>query len=170
MSLPAKPYLRWFEQITSIIYGALLVLVTIGIAIGLIALVGSLWGAVAGGNVSHGLGREVVSGVLSLFILIELSRSLLGYFDHHRLRLTFILDAAIVFVIRELMIGLFEHKIDPSSIYALSVLLLVLGSLRLGSMFAFHQECRLDESRARRARRRPPNRRKATTEQHDSSA
>jgi uncharacterized membrane protein (DUF373 family) len=75
---------------------------------------------------------KTISDVLSLFILIELSRSLVEYFDRKRLRMTFIVDAGIVFVLREIMIKLFQDKLSADHIYALSVLLLVLGLLRVG--------------------------------------
>ena len=71
--------------------------------------------------------------MLSLFVLIELSRSLADYFECNRLRLTFIVDAAIVFVLREIMIQLFQHKLPPQEIYALSLLLFVLGALRIAT-------------------------------------
>ena len=83
---------------------------------------------------------RIISEVLTLFILIELSRSLVEYFSEHRLRMTFIVDAGIVFVLREIMIKLFEHQISTEEIYALSVLLFVLGSLRIGSVMVFQRE------------------------------
>ena len=76
---------------------------------------------------------QLIADVLSLFILVELSRSMVDYSDAHRLRMTFIVDAGIVFVLREIMIGLFQHKSTPVEIYALSALLFVLGALRIAS-------------------------------------
>lgn len=73
--------------------------------------------------------------------------------------LLFIVDAGIVFVLREIMIKLFEHRITPEEIYALSVLLLVLGGLRIGSILVFQREKAILEHATKRARRRqkPPN-------------
>ena len=82
----------------------------------------------------------IISDVLTLFILIELSRSLIDYFNMHRLRLTFIIDAGIVFVLRELMIKMFENKISVEEMFAISSVLFVLGALRLGSVFSFERE------------------------------
>ena len=73
----------------------------------------------------------IFSDVLTLFILIELSRSLFEYFTSHRIRLSLIIDAGIVFVLRHIMIDLFNHKLETQTIYALSVLLLVLGIVRI---------------------------------------
>ena len=77
--------------------------------------------------------KSIISDVLSLFILIELSRSLVEYFDTKRIRTSYIIDAVIVFILREIMIKLFEHKITTEEIFALSALLLTLGILRYAS-------------------------------------
>jgi uncharacterized membrane protein (DUF373 family) len=83
----------------------------------------------------------IISDVLSLFILIELSRSLVEYFDTKRLRTSYILDAVIVFILREIMIKLFEHTITTEEILALSALLLTLGALRFSATYSqFHHQ------------------------------
>jgi len=51
-----------------------------------------------------------------------------------------ILDAGIIFVLRHIMIDLFQHKIEPQTLYALSVLLLALGAIRIGSSIVFQRE------------------------------
>jgi uncharacterized membrane protein (DUF373 family) len=75
----------------------------------------------------------IFSDVLTLFILIELSRSLVDYFSTHKLPMTPIIDAGIVFVLRHIMIELFNHKLDNSGIYAMSALLLTLGVVRIST-------------------------------------
>ncbi len=104
----------------------------IGIMIGTGKLFLQLGGLLNDGKIT-GSYLNIIADVLSLFILIELSRSLVDYFEVNRLRLTFIVDAGIVFVLREIMIQLFQHKLEPQEIYALSALLLVLGMLRIAS-------------------------------------
>jgi len=75
---------------------------------------------------------EIFTDVLTLFVLIELSRSLAEYFTSRRLQLTPVIDAGILFVLRHIMIELFHHRLDNQDILALSVLLLVLGLIRVG--------------------------------------
>lgn len=48
--------------------------------------------------------EKMVTDLLSMFVVIELLRSIIEYFDVNRLRLTFIIDATIVFILREVMI------------------------------------------------------------------
>jgi uncharacterized membrane protein (DUF373 family) len=72
----------------------------------------------------------MVTNILSMFIVIELLRSIIEYFSVHRLKITFITDAALVFVLREVMVGLYEHTLQTPMILALSALILVIGCLR----------------------------------------
>lgn len=65
----------------------------------------------------------------------------------HTVRLPVILDAVIVFVLRDVMIGLFEHKLKADDIYAFSALLLVLGIIRIG--FGFYYDIKGKEARAK---------------------
>jgi uncharacterized membrane protein (DUF373 family) len=54
----------------------------------------------------------------------------LDYFELHRLKITYITDAAIVFVLREIMIGLYGHSMGSREVITLAVLILVLGGVR----------------------------------------
>ena len=86
---------------------------------------------------------EIIYDVLTLFIIIELLRSLSDYFDSKRLRMTFIADAAIVFVLREVMIKLFEGKVDPNELYGMSALIVALTILRVGSVLLYQRDVKL---------------------------
>ena len=81
--------------------------------------------------------QSIISELLTLFILVELIRSIVDYFTSRQLRITFIVDATIVFILREIMIDLFETKVNPDQIYAMSVLLLALSVLRFGSIWLY---------------------------------
>ncbi len=86
---------------------------------------------------------EIIYDVLTLFVMIELLRSLAEYFNSKRLRMTFITDAAIVFVLREVMIKLFEEKIDPGQLYGMSALIIALTILRVGSVLLYQRDAAL---------------------------
>jgi uncharacterized membrane protein (DUF373 family) len=128
-----------FDRVIRMVFGLMLIFITIGIAVGVARLFLNLGNLLINGDITHQY-MLIISEVLTLFILIELSRSLVDYFSAHRLRMTFIVDAGIVFVLREIMIKLFEHKIAIEEIYALSALLFVLGSLRIASVLVFQRE------------------------------
>lgn len=132
-------FLVVFNRTVDIVFGIILIFLVLGIAIGVAKLFLNLKDLVTISTIT-GSYLKTISDVLSLFILIELSRSLVEYFDCHRLRMTFILDAGIVFVLREIMIKLFQDKITVDYVYALSLLLLVLGLLRIGSSLVYERE------------------------------
>jgi uncharacterized membrane protein (DUF373 family) len=75
----------------------------------------------------------LVTDILSMFVVIELLKSIVEYFEAHRLRLTLILDAAIVFLVREVMIGLYGHEMEAGLLAAIAGLLLVIGVLRIAA-------------------------------------
>lgn len=128
-----------FDRVICMVFGLMLVFITIGIIVGVARLFLNLGDLLINDDITRQY-MLIISEVLTLFILIELSRSLVDYFSAHRLRMTFIVDAGIVFVLREIMIKLFEHKIAIEEIYALSALLFVLGSLRIASVLVFQRE------------------------------
>jgi uncharacterized membrane protein (DUF373 family) len=131
-----------FDRVIDIVFSVILGFLILGLLIGSVKLFFSLWGLLTSLSIT-GSYKVIITDVLSLFILVELSRSLADYFENHRLKLTFILDAGIVFVLREIMIKLFNHEIMPAEIYAMSALMLILGGLRIGSILVFRSEVRV---------------------------
>jgi len=83
----------------------------------------------------------MVTNILSMFIVIELLRSIIEYFTVHRLKITFITDAALVFVLREIMIGLYQHKLEAGMIVALAALILVIGGIRTLAVVFSPEKC-----------------------------
>ena len=128
-----------FDRVICMAFGLMLIFITIGIVVGVARLFLNLGNLLVNDDITRQY-MLIISDVLTLFILIELSRSLVDYFSAHRLRMTFIVDAGIVFVLREIMIKLFEHKIAIEEIYALGALVFVLGSLRIASVLVFQRE------------------------------
>jgi len=133
-----------FDKTVDLVFGVILIIIIVGIGIGTVQLFGTLWNLFSLEGIT-GKYIDIIADVLTLYVLIELSRSLVEYFHSHKLRLTFIVDAAIVFVIREILIALFKHEIKPEMLYALSVFLLVMGALRIGSVLVYQREKRITE-------------------------
>lgn len=146
---------KTFDRAISLIFGVLLLFITFGLIVGVVHLFLQLGDLVMNTDITRHYAR-IVSDILTLFVLIELSRSLVSHFDEHRLRLTFIADAGIVFVLREIMLKLFEQKISPDEIYALSALLFVLGSLRTASVLVYQREKWLLAKKRMRGLRQSP--------------
>ncbi|MEW5744577.1 MAG: phosphate-starvation-inducible PsiE family protein [Nitrospirota bacterium] len=86
--------------------------------------------AVFGSPTVHAGFDLMVTNLLSMFVVIELLRSIIEYFEVHRLKITFIIDAALVFFLREVMIAVYRHAMGVREVVALAALILVLGILR----------------------------------------
>ena len=74
--------------------------------------------------------KNAIVSVLNLFILIEFFRGILSYFEFDRLKLSYITDAVLVFVVREIMITLFYHNLTLQLSAAYSLIILSLVALR----------------------------------------
>ncbi len=71
-----------------------------------------------------------VEEVLNLFVLIEFFRGAMSYFDFDRIKLSYITDAALVFVLREVMISTFYHRLEYKMAIAYSVVMIVIIAIR----------------------------------------
>ena len=73
----------------------------------------------------------IVVNILTFLVIIELFRSFIVYFETHRFRLNTMIDPAIIFVIRELIVKLYgEQNMSWETIAAFGFLLLSLGVIR----------------------------------------
>jgi uncharacterized membrane protein (DUF373 family) len=136
-----------YKRITGYIFGVVLLFTTLSLLIGAFRLFYTLYELTIMSGVT-GNYMKIFSDVLTLVILLELSRSLFQYFMENEINLQVILDAGIVFVLRDIMIGLFEHKLKTDDIYALSFLLLVLGVIRLGLDYLPNRKIKLSNAKS----------------------
>lgn len=142
---------RLFDHVINLVFRVLTLLVIIALIGGVIQFFLGLGKILESSEIGDTF-AAIITDMLTLFVLVELLRSLVDYFTHHRLRMTFILDAALVFVVRELMIKLYAHGIVAEEVYPMAVLILVLGIVRTGAVLVFQQEQRLAERVASRGK------------------
>jgi uncharacterized membrane protein (DUF373 family) len=138
-------FLALFNRVISVIFSLMIVIILLTLVVGVWGLFVDIYHLV----VEHKLRVDylnIIYDVLTLFVMIELLRSIAEYFNSRRLRMTFIADAAIVFVLREIMIQIFEHKVVPAEMYALSALIVALTLLRVGSMLMHQRGTRLGDA------------------------
>lgn len=130
---------KLFDTTVNFVFGIILVFIIVGIGIGAVQLINSVWVLFSFEGIT-GQYIDIITDVLTLYVLVELSRSLVEYFKSNRLRMTYIVDAAIIFIIREVLITLFKHEVKPELLYAISAFLLVLGALRIASIIVYQRE------------------------------
>jgi len=136
--------LTFFNQVMDLFFKFLILFVVLVLGVGLLRLFWEVWKIIAGNDLKEAFSFTVTS-LLTFFIILELFKSLVDYFREHRLKLTFIVDATLVFLLREVMIGLYQHQSSPLQLAALAFLALVLGLLRTLAIIYSPMERRLVE-------------------------
>ena len=128
--------LTFFNHVMDVFFKLLIFFVVLVLGTGLIKLFLEVWQIMAVKELKEAFGFTVTN-LLTFFVILELFKSLVEYFREHRLKLTFIVDATLVFILREVMIGLYQHQSPPLQIAALALLALVLGGVRtLASIYS----------------------------------
>jgi uncharacterized membrane protein (DUF373 family) len=124
---------RWFRTAVDWIVKLLMPLAIIALMMGIARVFLDLMTVWNSPSIAAGF-DALVTDILTMFVVIELLKSIIEYFEVHRIKITFILDAAVVFVLREVMIGLYKHELHAAEIAALSGLLLVMGAFRIAAV------------------------------------
>jgi len=123
---------RMFRKVVDLIVKLLIPVTVVALMMGVARVFLDLWEVWKSPSISQGFDL-LVGDILSTFVVIELLKSVVEYLEVHRLRLVFIVDAALVFLLREAMIGVYQHKLAAGEIAAIAALLAVLGAFRLAA-------------------------------------
>ncbi len=114
-----------------VVFLILVMLVTLGVAF--IGVLNDLYEALS--NLRHEVAiQTLVTSILSVFVLIELFRSFTDYLEFHRIRLRVLTEVAIVFILRDIFIGLYNHTLLWQDLLALGFLLAVLIAGRVAAI------------------------------------
>jgi uncharacterized membrane protein (DUF373 family) len=81
------------------------------------------------GTIGGGLG-QIVSGVLTIFVLIDLFKTFADFREHEEIKIAYVTDATILIVMREIAAGVYAQRFDYQFILGLSMLLLILGIIK----------------------------------------
>jgi len=101
--------LTFFNRVMDLFFKLLIFFVVVVLGMGLVRLFWETWRIMAVSELKDAF-SFTVTNLLTFFIILELFKSLVEYFREHRLRLTFIVDATLVFILREVMISLYQHQ------------------------------------------------------------
>jgi uncharacterized membrane protein (DUF373 family) len=71
--------------------------------------------------------KLLIRNILNFFVLIELFRVFLDVIEYRRIRKRQMLEAGIVFVVREIIIAMFDHRFTYLDLIGYAVLLVALG-------------------------------------------
>jgi uncharacterized membrane protein (DUF373 family) len=125
--------MRLFRFVVDLVVKLLVPLSILALMLGVARVVVDLVHVYRAPTIAEGF-DTIVADILSMFVVIELLKSVVEYFEVHRLKLTFVLDAAVVFLLREVMIGVYRHTLDGGLLSAIAAVLLVLGAFRVAAV------------------------------------
>ncbi len=112
------------DLVTIVILYILLLALLVGVANILLQIKSILFGNLGGGF------DQIVAGVLTIFVLIDLFKTFVDFREHEEIRITYVTDATILIVMREIAAGVYAQRFDYQFILGLSTLLLILGIIR----------------------------------------
>jgi uncharacterized membrane protein (DUF373 family) len=70
--------------------------------------------------------KHLVNNALSMFILIEIIKSINDYIYFKRIRISVVLDVSIIILLRELVLGLYQHTISESFAIMISGIIFIM--------------------------------------------
>ncbi|HEY3360377.1 MAG TPA: phosphate-starvation-inducible PsiE family protein [Methanosarcina sp.] len=112
------------DLVTIIILYILLLTLLAGVINLLLNIKSILFGTLGGGF------GQIVSGVLTIFVLIDLFKTFADFREHEEIRITYVTDATLLIVMREIAAGVYVQRFDYQFILGLSTLLLILGIIK----------------------------------------
>lgn len=92
------------------------VIISLGLALGVYNLIYSVYESYPD---TSQMFKHFIHHTLSLFVAIEVIKSINDYFKYRRIRIYLIIDMSIIIILRELILGLYQHSI--SEVFALTL-------------------------------------------------
>ncbi|AWR86647.1 phosphate-starvation-inducible PsiE family protein [Meiothermus taiwanensis] len=129
--------LELFKVVTRVIFNLVLVALLVGLLVSVARTLLDLGLAVSQPTVRLGL-KDLVTNVLSLVIVLELVRAFVDYFEFDRIRAEILVEVAVAFVLREMMLGLFSGEIKGLDVLVWSLgILALIGARALAIAFPY---------------------------------
>jgi uncharacterized membrane protein (DUF373 family) len=86
-------------------------IISVGLFLNLIKIFYDIYGSYP--NINEII-KHLINNALSMFILIEIIKSINDYIYYKRIRISVVLDVSIIILLRELVLGLYQHTISES--------------------------------------------------------
>jgi Predicted membrane protein len=117
-----------FKTITDFVTSIVLYILLLALLVGVLHIVVDIKSLFYGTSTDGFV--PIVAGVLTIFVLIDLFKTFVDYREHEEIRITYVTDATILIVMREIAVGVYVQRFDYEFILGMSILLLTLGIIR----------------------------------------
>lgn len=118
-----------FGRSIELIVNVLILYIIVILVIGLVQTIAGIKILLGAASFSEGF-TLVVSDLLTFMVIIELFKGFVDFFKAKRFSLHNMLDPAILFVIREMIVALYREHFDWATLLGFSALILALGFCR----------------------------------------
>jgi uncharacterized membrane protein (DUF373 family) len=120
-----------FDRALKYIINVLIVYIILILVLGLCKILFFSTLMISGGQFLEFNLSIVVTDILTFLVIIELFKSFIEYFKAKRFRLHTMLDPAIIFIVRELIVKLYSHeKMTGEILFGFAGLVLCIGAVR----------------------------------------
>jgi uncharacterized membrane protein (DUF373 family) len=123
---------RWATLVIALVVDALVVVTALAIGWMAFTVARDLYLAVAGGSGESGV--EVLTGVLTVFVFIEVFAFFLEFARHGKVSVPTLLDVSLAIVLRELWVGLFSQHMTWQMVGAIAFTVIALGGIRVATV------------------------------------
>lgn len=120
---------KLFGRFLELIVNILILYIIVILAIGLVKTIAGIQVLIGAASFSRGF-SIVVTDILTFLVIIELFKGFVDYFKAKRFSLHSMLDPTILFVIRELIVSLYQQRIEWANLLSFAVLILSMGICR----------------------------------------
>ena len=124
-----KVLTKSYRSVSNLIIDALIIAVLLALVTGTIRIFLRLPSTLSQDYFS-GVFHNLLNDVMVVFIFVELFRVLLEYFKEERVKITYIADATLVFIFKEIWIGLSQPDFEPIRIIAMGGAMLAVTTVR----------------------------------------
>ncbi len=119
-----------FDKVLTIVINVIILFIIVILVIGLAKTLYATKSLLNATSLSNSL-SHIVADILSFLVMVELFKSFIDYFKAGRIRLHSMIDPAIIFIVRELIVKLYMHQeITGSLLVSFGALLFSLGLIR----------------------------------------
>lgn len=104
------------------------IIISLGLVLGIYNLILNVYTSYPNTNQMF---QHFIHHTLSLFVAIEIIKSINDYFKYRRIRLYLIIDVSIIILLRELVLGMYQHSIDQHFALTLICITFILILMRV---------------------------------------
>ncbi|MCX7759613.1 MAG: phosphate-starvation-inducible PsiE family protein [Hydrogenothermaceae bacterium] len=116
------------DNVVNLILFLLEIVISVGLFLGLYNLIFTMYQSYPD---TKEMFKDFIHHTLSLFVAIEIIKSINDYFKYKRVRVYLMIDISIIIILRELILGIYQHNIHDMFALTLTFIIFLLIIVRV---------------------------------------